>query len=516
MATSGNDKFLQRRWRKDTLREVFVRDGKTVIKRYWVRPGVRSYPRPWVREHEALQRLEGDGFPRTYGYEQSVSHGGTQVLFSRDFVEGQRLDGVSEEDVCQIAGLLAHIHSRKVVVDDASLRNFVKNCAGRIHLVDFGRARVFSRRTPVFCYYVGKEFLKLFRETLGESCENFGRFRAGYYSASRLPKGARILIRLGLAISILTRALRKNSFAARLLRRATECRLQGKHLVRKRYAGGTFMLRKGVAENVRLEEYISRLEFLSVDEKNRIPTHNKRYLVYSMSISPLAKEYIMKISLVSREYRLLRRLNVFLSQWLRDYARTALLGALALENAGISTIKPVACWRHRESVLGVRSYLLYEKIPAVFSVRDYKLRVLAGDPEGREEVLDVLIEKMADVVASVHRSNLRHDDVASGNFLVSVREGTPGTADARLKYAVSVIDTDHVKRVWWPTAFLRCFFGLKCLRRLDFDEKRRKAFLMRYLGDGYGQFWWKVHEFWRRGGNRPLRTVVRCILRGRE
>ena len=61
---------------------------------------------------------------------------------------------------------------------------------------------------------------------------------------------------------------------------------------------------------------------------------------------------------------------------------------------------------------------------------------------------------------------------------------------------------------------LKRFFDLNDLRRLDLDEPLRREFLRRYLGGRESAFWWRVHLFWRHGGNRPFRWLGRR-LRGR-
>jgi hypothetical protein len=286
-------------------------------------------------------------------------------------------------------------------------------------------------------------------------------------------------------------------------------------LERGRYSHGWFLIRRDQPESARVKDFILDREFLAVPEARRIPTHNKRYRVWSLRIVPFEHEFIMKATWNNPAYRPLRRLNVMLSNRLRCYSGRALLGALALERAGVATIRPLACWRHRCAWWAAgESFLLYEKVPAQYSVRDFRLNKMRLPEERHRAVVDMLIDKLADIMAAIHGNGLRHDDTASGNFLVRSEGHAAGTADLRGDCVVTVIDTDHVAESRWPTAFLRRFFALRCLRRLDFDEAGRRRFLERYFGEDYREFWWRVHEFWRRGGNRPLRAAIRRMRRG--
>ena len=56
-----NAKLIQKRWRGNTLREIYLQDDARIIKRFWVRPGTRRVRRPWLLEDRALKRLVGLG-----------------------------------------------------------------------------------------------------------------------------------------------------------------------------------------------------------------------------------------------------------------------------------------------------------------------------------------------------------------------------------------------------------------------------------------------------------------------
>lgn len=283
----------------------------------------------------------------------------------------------------------------------------------------------------------------------------------------------------------------------------------------KRYSKGRFIIRPGLERAVQVEEYISRLEFLRVDERHRVHTRNKQHRVYSFHLDAAGKDVMMKVFWLSPQYPLLRRIDVWFSRFLRDRCRKAFFGALELENAGINTFKPLAYWSCRKSPFYAEKYLLYERIPAAFSIREYKNRMRDKMTEEQEKVVNVLIEKMADTVAEMHRKNLKHGDIASCNFLVTVQ-----SQGGELKFSqvlsdcrISVIDTDRVCRRNISFFFLKRVIDLKSLKPLDLDtDDERRVFLKKYLGADYSNFWWRVFDFWWRGDYRLFRRAYHWLF----
>lgn len=233
----------------------------------------------------------------------------------------------------------------------------------------------------------------------------------------------------------------------------------------------------------------------------RLATRNPRYAVYELHLPAVKTPCILKMARAAPAgYRPARRLTSLVSHLLRDPARRALRGARMLAACGLPTFRPLACWQARSTGWWPDSFLLYASIPARHSLRDYKLGNTGLTPVQNASKLATLAGQFADLVATMHRNGLLHNDLACGNFLVG--------DDGRLY----VIDADHVHRSrlrWFPR--LKRFFDLNDLRRLDLDEPLRRAFLARYLGGRDSEFWWRVHLFWRNGGNRPLRWLLRRI-----
>ena len=250
-----------------------------------------------------------------------------------------------------------------------------------------------------------------------------------------------------------------------------------------------------------VRKFIASGQWRTPGQFKRLATRNARYEVYSFPLADTNTSCILKIARAApAAYRPLRRLGVLFSHLTRDPARRALRGARLLARHGVPTFRPLACWKARGNGWWRDSFLLYAGIPARHSLRNYKLGTTGLTPEENARALAALTDQFADLVASMHRQGLLHNDLACGNFLVADN----GTLHA--------IDADHVRKSrlrWFPR--LKRIFDLNDLRRMDLDEPLRRAFLRRYLGGRDSEFWWRVHLFWRNGGNRPLRWLRRRL-----
>lgn len=497
-----------KRWRKNTLREVYVRDDDTVVKRYWIPAGApKSTATPWKSEHEALDRLAGlQGVPRTYGYTEEPGVDGVEVTLSREFIHGEHISQILPEDIEKLADLVSSFHMRGVVTDDASIQNFVRDEGGEIHFIDFGRAIVFDSRTPLFYYRVSREMAKLFWWTLGCDVAQCDLFRKYYFNKCGYPLLLRWLIKVFCGCSRWLRWMRKKSPLARLLKLAKSESAQWPGLKRGKYAEGGYIVNCRAADRTVLEEFIGGRRFLDVDEATRIPTHNKRYRVYGFHLPELSSEVIMKVSWLNPEYSLGRRFNIAVSQFVHDYGRRGFFGALKLQSVGVHSIEPLACWSHKKSRFSTESYFLYRKIPAVSTLKEFIENLGAEDSDLglREE----LLAKMTGVIRCMIDSGLRHGDIALGNFLV-LDGGMAG--DSSSAYQIAVIDTDNISSRALKLPLLKSILDLSTLKRLNLPSSERVSVIKGVMGVRYRKFWWYVAEYWRRGGNRPLKTLVRLL-----
>lgn len=158
---------IKQRWIHHTLREVFLSDRGFVLKRYSHFPGRKDYRRVWNREHRALSKLQGLPVPQSMGF-VSVKHqtGISGVLYLRTLLPGKPVAWESDHQVSQLPDLLAAFHRRGVVTLDPQRDNFILtgNTQQTLGFIDFGRSRVFSRRSLLMLINLGKEFSRLTNE----------------------------------------------------------------------------------------------------------------------------------------------------------------------------------------------------------------------------------------------------------------------------------------------------------------------------------------------------------------
>lgn len=265
--------------------------------------------------------------------------------------------------------------------------------------------------------------------------------------------------------------------------------------VTKRYARGWCLVLRHEAR-ASVEEFIVGERFRKCPEDQRVYTHNKRYRVYEVRLPGEDRNFMMKVAWVNPEYRLGRRINVWISQRLRNSALRAVAGAMALAEHGVRTIRPVACWTWRPSFFRMEQYFLYEKMEADFSCRDLMLRRRAQAQAGDAQLWDAVIESLGALLKQVFDSGLRHHDPALGNILVRRGAG---------RVELGLIDTDHVRRTRATMRFLKRVGDMYSLRRLRLDDADMRRVLQRSMPKDYDEFWFKVYAAFRDDRHRLFR-----------
>ncbi len=211
MADAGEfGELLRQRWRRGTLREIYIKGNDRVTKRYLVPGSIRRYPEPWICEHRALEKL-GEGFPASFGYRaRETGEGELEVVFQRAYVEGEPVSGISDDELELLADLMMRIHLRGVIVNDAAIQNFVRDSKGRLHVIDFGKALFGKPGTLLFHALVGKEFAKLHNEVLNENESRYRCFLERYSSLMQLSSYSSGWIELCRRIATLARKTRRS------------------------------------------------------------------------------------------------------------------------------------------------------------------------------------------------------------------------------------------------------------------------------------------------------------------
>src|SRR5688500_10535271 len=120
----------------------------------------------------------------------------------------------------------------------------------------------------------------------------------------------------------------------------------------QRYSKGRYRVREGLPYAADVKRFIEGLGFLQIDDRTRITTasQRKRHRLYLFHFAPAKARVVMKVDTIDMRYPLLRRLELRITGLLRDGLRRSYEGALALEAAGIPSIKPLAQWTYRPSL----------------------------------------------------------------------------------------------------------------------------------------------------------------------
>ncbi len=179
MVESSEIRRIRGRLKKNVLREVFYYQNM-LAKRFVLisrRPDAR---RVWEWEHDALKRLEGLGFPNSFGFIEKQFHGAKEVIFAREFIPGEPLSRFRESDMGELGALMARIHRRGVIVCDPAPDNFIRKPDGSLLFIDFGRAKVITGGKGMWLFYMGKDLARLRHHGLLNDPGRFARFYAAY------------------------------------------------------------------------------------------------------------------------------------------------------------------------------------------------------------------------------------------------------------------------------------------------------------------------------------------------
>jgi hypothetical protein len=498
-------RLLYRHWRRNTLREVYADDKGRVTKRFWVRPGTWRYPKPWLREDAALSRLESlRGMPRSYGVTEREFERGHEAIFVRDYVEGSELDHVEASEAEEIGELLAMIHRKGVVIDDAAIDNFIKTDTGRIVCIDFGCAHVFGKHDPRLFYAVGEELAKLKRRALHERDDLWDVFCREYFAKTAWGVLARGVIWCGYGVARSTRWLRKEFFGreSRRFRYYRERYGLEKPPREKRYEQGRLFVRPGLDCREKIEGYIFKMRF--ADQPSQGDLSGKAE--YSFYLPEAERNVVLQVVEVCGGWRAVK-LRLF------NTAKKAFFGALALEKIGVHTVSALAYWSRRAPGGRGQSWFLYEQASdAISSVADLRTGVeLHPTPEGAR-MLDAIIDRIADVMRRIHGCGLRHTATTLPDFMIEEGDITAPESDPARRYNVVMQGTDRIgfSRGCWSA--LRMVFNLRDLAGMDFGEAGGRRFLQRYLGQAYSRKWWRVYLFWQRNGRHPGWTMLKRLF----
>ena len=205
------EKILQesRHWELLRKRRAKETQRRFVAKKFEIPLDVRRYRRPWLAEDACLRHLDGVDAPRSYGWFEETEADQRVVWLVKEFVAGEPIDTFASADLPAVARLMARIHKRLIITDDASAGNFIRTLDGEMQFLDFGRARLFRWPGLWFDLHVGWELAKLRREGFRWDDALWRAYLPLYFAAAAASRRRQFRIRAACAGAAALRRTRK-------------------------------------------------------------------------------------------------------------------------------------------------------------------------------------------------------------------------------------------------------------------------------------------------------------------
>ncbi len=124
-----------------------MENERIVEKRFQHFPGRRDFRPLWKREDRALRRLEGLPVPHSLGWQREAEASGNVYVLRKTYVPGTPLLTASTRDAEDMGRLLASIHARRVVNNDPSTANFVRQPNGQLACITSGSTAANRKRS---------------------------------------------------------------------------------------------------------------------------------------------------------------------------------------------------------------------------------------------------------------------------------------------------------------------------------------------------------------------------------
>jgi hypothetical protein len=159
--------------------------------------------------------VQGLPLPVSIGYRPRSADGCRIMEYVRTYLPGSPVERFGPPEAQHAGQLLAAIHHRGVVTDDALRGNFLRLPDGTLGFVDMGRARVYPRTTLAMATFVGRELAKVRRHCLEHDPERVAAFEAAYFAATPLGPAARRWSKTVAEVTVALRRLRKGVIQGR-------------------------------------------------------------------------------------------------------------------------------------------------------------------------------------------------------------------------------------------------------------------------------------------------------------
>ncbi len=252
-------------------------------------------------------------------------------------------------------------------------------------------------------------------------------------------------------------------------------------------------------------------------EKYRMKKHTrKRNKLYTFQHPETNSEVILKVSKVNKDYKFLRRLNLFFSTLKEDYNLRAYKGAKLLNSIGVDCPTPIAYWNEKGKFFTKESYYLYEKILSEHSLHTFTQQLLESNSNNKDEIFRYLAIKVTSIVRKIHSAGFRQGDPHPGNFLIDISNYNIeqlSISDLESSH-ISIIDLDKFEIASSYGNSINMFYNIRCLRRCTIYGFDQYEMLKLYLKENYNVFWKGILWFWIKGGFNPV-SWFRAPKRGR-
>ena len=284
----------------------------------------------------------------------------------------------------------------------------------------------------------------------------------------------------------------------------------------KVYNNGKFSTYGSTSLQNLLEKWIINNDFLK-KEKNTFllgKKSRKRNNLYGFVLNESNCTVVMKVSEISKEYKFWRRIDLILTNLIKDYNFNSYNHSIHLYESNVPTIKPLAYWTYKPTLFKRKSYFLYEKVESELSVTELYEEIMSSNLGQKDRLMDIVSDKCISIVQSIHMANIRHDDPHGGNILTDImKENIESlTTEGLAKSKFTLIDNDRCTSALIKAEPIKRFFDIKCLTKFNINKIQQQELLQKYLGDEYNYFWLKVLKFWESGGF-SLKNRVYAIVK---
>lgn len=186
---NNRSSFTERKVQKRTARTTTVYQEPYIIKEFFSEKRHRG---EWAIEHTVIQYLNERGVvtPKSYGYLVTPQ----KIALYKEYVPGKLLTEFTPEILAKLASMFVQLHHAGVITRDAHDENVIEADSGELMFIDFGKSKIFSRRTGYYWAILLREHFFI-KSKLLKNDERYDEFLERYieHFGSRLPwllKGA--------------------------------------------------------------------------------------------------------------------------------------------------------------------------------------------------------------------------------------------------------------------------------------------------------------------------------------